>query len=683
MSPTAAPIDTDAVESNSRPGRFEEDARRAAIAGAIKLLGTYFSGGEASNLANQPALSRSTLDDSVRPLVTALRLRVALAAAARLVGIAERISKRPNFRYTVNRSESVGQVRGKLDLTRLVRSNQVVTGPPRWPIIDSHRIQVTPENVLLAGALLWTIRELGDAHRNLIGLPVSGPESRETHLMLARLRRSMSTPLLASCRDEGTRVLRQGRLGDLVGTVSRRLRAGHVARSGVYTELVQWVSDCLAGTPAASAGEIDWSFYGPEFDEKLFEIWCLKQLGDVLSAIFYQVNDPNLLIGSNIPCYRWSTPVGSVEIYFQRSISTIDDTQIGKWLNDESGDVLRGIPDLVVHVQPTGGEQKFVLVDPKLRKRKSAPSEEIYKILGYFDNFGMETSGLGAILFYAPSPDERASYRFSTVDGGRVVAAPLDPKREAYTARNLQNVAELIVGALGLAVSTEDLRVVASRSEVVDEDLDEAVVDSAQKMGLAYLRTFRDSKSAVEQGPWTNVARSFLEDSWDDLSEDLQTMIATAVWVGFSLEDGSDFSGPVLGLSAAAESIIWDYVIEPALSHSRTLTNYKMFGQMLGLLSEALGSPTTREARRVRAFIDAQGFGDLLSGLVNNLTDMNRTLRRPAAHRDVLRREAWNVCRQQMLASDDPLLPGLAAALIRPSGGPGQSAVRLEPIDNR
>jgi len=394
----------------------------AAIGAALPLLGTYFTKKNGRLAPSAAALALGS--DEGGDLLEALRLRVALAAASRLSAIVDAALSRPNFRYATRREEVSGAIRGRLDLQRLIRMNGRVDVPPRYPVRTVERSHVTPENVLLVSALLWVRRELRvPVTRRLADENI---EMRQAAAAEARIDRNLARTELRDCRPEGIERLARGTVSSLCDHVERRLAAGHV-RIDAYRELVEWMRRCLAGRPAAEAGELEWSFYGSEFDTKLFEVWVLSELRIRLQARLgvvanaWDFFDESDVIDVLLPDAR------RVRLAFQQSMKRFRGASTTTRWATPAGDAIRDIPDYLLAVD-SDQENTFVL-DAKLRRRKSAPTQEIYKLLGYFNHFAMDDAGRGAIIYYSPEPDEPVVHDYRSPGTGRIVAFSVDPER--------------------------------------------------------------------------------------------------------------------------------------------------------------------------------------------------------------------------------------------------------------
>lgn len=675
------PEEQDSAGSGARSGVLSPEARRAAVAAALPLVGRYFATGR-QPLAPQPALGHGprdpsgagTHDDEGRPdaLLRALRLRAGLAAARRMSRILERIAGRETFRYELRPEECTGQLTGQLDVSRYLMRLGAVLDVPSYPVLAVRRTEQTPENVLAAYAARWLLRELRGC---MAAVPVapSGPEQRRYHEARQSLEGALRLPWLRVCVPAADRI-RSGRAErDLLRSVKRRLRRGEVAAPVPYAELAGWVEEVLAGGPVVDPGDLEWDFYGERFDTRLFELWCLRELAAAISeqlVVPVPELDPGWREGR--PAYAWSRYAGTIELYFQRSLPRVSGSRRARWVR-EDGTPLGGVPDLVVRAVGGTGEaarERFAVIDPKLRQRGGPPAEELYKLVGYMDNFGLSERPLGAILFHAETePLTGYTYRdrgSGAAADGALHALRLDPARPDESREAL---APLTSGVLGMLDIPR-----------LDRDLDDAADDEERhyRAKQAELRAYADTIPPGVFRQWLNRLRVTLGDArWEALGEQAQTMLGTAEYIGFSLLDGSDaapaaggtspvvgvdYSGPVIGVCAGIESVLHDWVITPATAHDARLRREcgrATLGKAIALVAESLRNLDNPQPRHeaVRAHIARAGIrADALGALVAPLRHISQSFRNPAAHREVLTRETWNRL-WQIAVSEERVLP--------------------------
>lgn len=136
---------------------------------------------------------------------------------------------------------------------------------------------------------------------------------------------------------------------------------------------------------------------GDSFNEKVFEIWCLKFLSKVLISLgFSIIFGPKPLHKKNSePIYTLERNGDIINIWFQKQ------APMGKpqWYYTDSKRSLRGIPDIIL---TQVGLEIPLVIDAKLRSYNKSKSEEVYKMLGYYENFRKSFDDqpyIGALLF--------------------------------------------------------------------------------------------------------------------------------------------------------------------------------------------------------------------------------------------------------------------------------------------
>lgn len=415
--------------SDPSTGYLTESGRRSALEVALPLAGSYFkrSGELASAL---DGLDFEASDTSpAEDLVRALRLRIAIQAAGSLVATADAIDRQPTFRYVRRHLTSRGEVRGSLDLARLSRGGPR-TGSPVFPVTVVERAHSLPENVSLCAALLLVHRELDLARELVTSRLKNGPEFVAARVLSERVERVLARPWLVDVRDGSVEALRRGTITGVAEAADRRVIAGHTSSPHHYKRVIDWMLRFLEGVPTQTAGEIDWSFYGRDFDETLFEIWCLMQLRKRMTQEFGG-DQGTWSYGHKQPVFSTDSSGGAEQLalFTQKSPTRV----VGRhpsWRSARSSlekprKPLQGVPDYTV----TGRNGGFVFVDAKLRDRATRPTEEIYKMLGYFNNFVGDEPMLGAIIYYAKAPRETAYEVFENDAGGQVLAFSVDPDR--------------------------------------------------------------------------------------------------------------------------------------------------------------------------------------------------------------------------------------------------------------
>lgn len=621
-------------------GKLSQAGRREAIAAALSLVGVYFSKGRSTGLEDKAAVQRAQVASTeTETLLAALRLRTAIAATHKLTHILDRINRRPNFRYNADRAESVGRIVGRLDVLRYSRQRSRVTSPPTYPVIDISRGIQTAENTLAYSAGLLILREL-NAPELLAVFPVGGPEHREARIAAAQIRRYLQGPAFLACKASAHETLRFNTLRRLNARVHRRVVAGHVGNAGPYKELTEWVDGILSGAPVAKPGDIDWSFYGDAFDTKLYELWCLSFLAKALSERI-SVEPPS--VGADWrkggATYEWRRPAGLLELRFQQSLPQVSRSGLApQWsrLNDSGKRVvLGGVPDITARSVLADGTEQIVILDPKLRQRGSAPTEELYKMLGYFENYGISENPRGVILFYTTKTSQLPAYSYSREsDSGALLAVGLNPAAPGSSLAAIQPVVDLLLQILGIAAKPS-----IDGQSTNTSDAGEMVIASR----LSELRQFSAVLGMSLQSSKERMAMILGEPYWNALSDDLQVVLATSEHVGFTMDPLGDFSAAVIGLCAGLESLVDAALVGEVRRTTSGLKRFYTFGQTVSAMRKGLRGDTSDVfASAIKNRIDELTL-DLPAcvALVEKLQHVIDEYRNPAAHKESLSKAKW------------------------------------------
>lgn len=653
------PIADAALIDDAPGGALSDSGRQAAVEASLSLLGMYFSGGE-QELSDAAAISRPTADEELDILRAGLRLRVALAATRRLLGYLNAVASRPTFRYQLRTTEHVGSLNGTLDVNRWATQRQTAAAELTFPVVEVTRGSRTPENTLACFAALWLSRELRTSFMESLASR-EAVEYSAVRRARESLARALQVPALANCHAEANAIRTRTAAEQLIARVHRRLRRREITHPRPYRELTQWISDCLQGRPAVNPGSIDLAVYGTRFDNKLYELWCLGAVGRALA------NAMNLPAPSidpqwrrNAPAYSFENFAGRIDVFFQRSLSSVDDNHRARWTKD-NGRRLGGIPDMVIKARPTGATPRYAVIDPKLRQRNRLPAEELYKILGYLENFDIQPP-TGVVLIYTTSQQTSEPDLFSDGDGGTLLSIALNPAAPAHvTDAALAHIVKIVLNLIG---SEPPARHTGGNGSTTTDDSLESTVTTLQasitKWGHNHLGEIAPSRERIE----TLVG----ENRWQALSDDVQVMMATADLVGHQLDPEADFSGPVIGMCAAVEHLLHETIVNQAFSADQ---NRQKQLRTLGALLDAIelacrgrGGPLHQKVRThlLELNIDLPA----VAALVPAWRKMNKAFRIPAAHRQVVTKVDWQHLYRLVMGSETLFVRSYDA--LNPSG---------------
>lgn len=630
-------------------GALSEAARQSAVEASLSLLGLYFASGDQER-ADRRAASMGEIDAEVRALQAGLRLRVALAAGDKLISLLDAIAKRSTFRYQLCPAEHVGSLRAALDINRWAIRAPGGGDDLTYPVLEVRRGARTPENVLATYAALWLRHELNSSFSESAATS-DATEYTPIRRLLDRIQRAIQLPIFAECVVDARAIRTRSAAKHVIGDVNRRLRRREITNPAPYRILADWIDRCLDGHPAVDPGDIDLSVYGARFDTKLFELWCLGALGRALAGAL-NVPDPaiNERWRRGDAAYTFENFAGRLDLFFQKSVATISTEHAAHWVK-ENGRRLGGIPDIAVRAQPTSGDVRFAVIDPKLRQRDRLPVEELYKILGYLNNFDIQPA-VGVLLIYTANAEAVVPDIFHDGRGGVLISAALNPAAsDGVCASTLEHVTRAILGLIEYKPppAAPDSSSTSGQELNSDEHAEAALSDAKGSLtawGRTHLSEIGPSKDRIE----TLVGTM----RWNTLDEDTRIMMATADLVGHQLDPTADFSGPVIGMCAAVEHLLHTVVITPVVGDDKERQRQtRTLGAAIDSVHQACQGrsgnlPTAIRNHFQRLRLDLQE----IENLVPAWRRLNRNFRVPAAHRHVLTKVDWQQLYRIVMGAD-------------------------------
>jgi hypothetical protein len=406
---------------------LSESRARRFLLDALDLIATFLHG-EPVVLGEVAVGARDEGGDMEFDLFAAdLSARHALACAVRLRPIISAIAARSSSTTAHRREESLGAIRGRLDVPRYIAlRTQNVSLPRRYPVQTLWRTPETPENALAVVLMEALGRQLAYAP-----FPIRTAEGAAAASAYAEVRRRLrQVPWVAvRRRDSAPRLVRE-----VEGRLARRQTGNDDAYRGLLEWYVEWAVDARALGTDDGVRIADGLVAFPTTDafwERVFEIWCLRETAESLVRQgFAIIEGPRSLHDrTRGPIYRLSRESAAAEIWFQRQKPLGDP----RW-RYKGGGPLTGIPDIVVTVD----YRSPLVVDAKYRTMTTdTRSEETYKILGYAENFRSTTPSVGfAGLLIFPGPTTRSTHLEGPTGGQLSVIAvePLSERAEAESA---------------------------------------------------------------------------------------------------------------------------------------------------------------------------------------------------------------------------------------------------------
>jgi len=352
-------------------------ATRRFIREALPLLSSYLYS-EQVELEPTDLEVGEGMHDEYDAFASLLRMRHAVACGLRLKPILEYVERGVSHASEMVRSESKGQIFGRLDIQLYLNRRSTNRSWPRnFPVLIAEDTPNTPENQLIAESLRQFVRRLNESQ------VVELSAERAYCLNLLRWTREQlhSEPWSRVIPARGTERLRR--------ETEHRLRKRQTGNEPAYSQFLnwhnQWVFDVTQSDPDQTEDFVNLLLAFPPgdfFEDRVFEIWCLyKVIESFRRAGAVVLDGPRPLSersGRSICEMRYGNY--RFEIWFQKSLPS----SAAKWQYLNSRKPLAGIPDITV----IGTDGRRLLIDAKRREvlTQTRP-EETYKMLGYLENF--------------------------------------------------------------------------------------------------------------------------------------------------------------------------------------------------------------------------------------------------------------------------------------------------------
>lgn len=319
--------------------------------------------------------------------------RQLLAFLPDLYRIVDQIRDSPSKRSFLAKEDSQGSLLGLLDLPRYVQQRtqgHTRTRPRVLPVVRARYSYDTPENQL-ALSVLRTIR---------IRLAASPfPLQTSEHVSGRRHRAKLEILSKSPCFEH----VRVAPIPRLCRETAARVDRRRTGNDRAYRKLLQWLDrwgDQFGPADDQNNETVPLTFpSGDAFWNRVFEVWCLGQCFESLERQGFVAKYVRPLHTSADEIAVFERNLQQVNVYFQRA------SPLGPagWSYTD-GSALRGIPDITLVTAGTAP----LFVDAKFREALPAKrrTEEIYKMLGYAENFnqGNVKQPFQALLLF-PSPE--------------------------------------------------------------------------------------------------------------------------------------------------------------------------------------------------------------------------------------------------------------------------------------
>lgn len=356
--------------------------------GFVNFLSDYFSSYDTEVLSIDGDMNSDIVDEQWK-----IYVRILLANVNAVLTSIGKIEKNISFSYEEVKVRTSGGIKGRLLINEYVQNKSLIRMPREYPCEIKEKSFMTPENEYLVFIIKSIVEKLDYFLEKAKRQGIFKGDETELKLLTdvsmyfyALLHKQPFSSIYVNVRnvnvffDENKKIL-----------IHNRLTKGKIRNAIAYNQVFEWYDRYIQhGFSFVDNNNIDILIYDELFCNKLFEIWNLYYIADTFQKSFgMQLEKQNRIKpGMNEYVYKLRTIDNCVlEIYYQIGAGLYWDEECkSNWSYIGSGNLV-GIPD--ISVKYCGDEDNLTIIDLKNRVRNSGQnSEEIYKMIGYFSNFG-------------------------------------------------------------------------------------------------------------------------------------------------------------------------------------------------------------------------------------------------------------------------------------------------------
>lgn len=326
-------------------------------------------------------------------------IRIILSNLSEFRKMLSSIEKSLSYMYKDKIQTFDGEIHGHLQVQKCLQTKTQVRYPKEYPCLIKERTSATPENIFLIFIVDYLIHLLDRFDKRL--RQYGGNLYLSEKNLIDEYKRILTSferkNYFKDCLIEVRKILKE--YGNefsetLVNEIKIRSLKGKIRNYQAYEQIFNWYWRYRQGSIVLDSNKtMQMIRYSDDFSNRLFELWCLFSIKETFVNEFGMniISERNIMdVGSKSVFTLQTNTGGIVDIFYQRGASLYWSDQIEpRWKyigNDSKQKRLVGIPDISIKYQAE--TNTLVMIDLKNRIRSSGNnSEEIYKMIGYFDNF--------------------------------------------------------------------------------------------------------------------------------------------------------------------------------------------------------------------------------------------------------------------------------------------------------
>lgn len=645
-----------------------------------------------------PAVSNSKLtvaeqwDDELKLSEAIVLARVAIANLEKLQEILVAIERNLSSAYSKSNRDIKGAINGRLRINEYIKRKSIQQTPKTYPCIVKERTFSTPENVALVFIVQRALNAVGE-YRTVIQALSGSRRIGELQLLdeqEAFFRATLKKAYYSDCFEkvrELTRASRRNLPESFRREIELRLHKRQMPNAESYSRLWDWFKNFeISSLNFAKDSDLRSLAYGEAFHDKLFELWLLFRIMETLSLEYgleiLEINPLSKRLEKPIFVLE-SLKGNKISLYFQKGKGLFwDDTIKSKWFYEgDSQKPLRGTPDIVVEAEILNENlRRVMLIDAKNRYRsKGENSEEIYKMLGYFENFnsfleqkyGSEHRFNCALVFR--NDREAFCEKLASSEGDKILSLSLSPSDNAST--NHDQMALLTRYILDTCDGEAGVAELSKRFKMAQRDALPAAGFSTDDADIEYEisakthEAFIHSFALADMNEKLEAANKSLKTNhyphiWISICPEARHMLSMAecMYLELGASEQGDYAPLCLEYCRALETELNRFLISPFIQANQVLIHeggkeYSVFkkgrdltlGECVGILNVAKDGSGERD-RAIVEYINGRipnsiKFWNELEGM----RQLNVSYRRKAAHTQIMTHSELDRCRERIL----------------------------------
>lgn len=581
-----------------------------------------------------------------------------------------------------------GEIQGRFNVGKYTKNIAQAHFPKEYPCVVKYRTYASPENIYVIFIINNVLKMLDEFKRFLSG---KGNASFSELALIEHHFRAFKVfskkAYFKECQDSANQIMKtygDRYPDDLRNLIASRIHKGKIRNVHIYKRIFEWYNTYKYGSILElSTQKLNVLRYSDDFANRLFELWCLYCIKETFISSFNAVllEENNIMSVGDSFVYKLSAPTGgTLEIYYQKGANlywNVEDELLWKYIKEGNTRGLRGIPD--ISIRYTAKEDALVMIDIKNRVRTAgANSEEIYKMIGYFENFKRAfeerfSKGVkkqGALIFrndFTPSDEYLESdsgYRLMTISAG--ISDNLDINENQF-----KKLCKYVLDVQGIDGTTSEIMGSFSQAQkkigsTIDSESDEYIFELNERNHATIQQLFSYGDLAQQLPEYkVKLEVDHFPHIWNSISPKTQDILAMAecLYSGVSACDTADYAPICLEYCRALEVEMNELIFVPFKTTSNVnllaQRNYyydklkeprdMTLGECVFLLDKC--SHRTHPLVELRRKIqhDIKNNAKLLNDVVDILRTLNATVRRLSAHTTVMTYEDLVMTRQQVL----------------------------------